>query len=77
MASAKAIAKIIAVCTFEADSGFLLIDLTAVDPIQPMEMAGNMVPNTIDDTVAHKRTVSASIFLMFNNNFNINFVFDL
>jgi hypothetical protein len=64
MASAKAIAKIAIVCTFEAASGFLAIDLTALDPIQPIEIAGNMVPQAIAATVAHKRIESISMFFI-------------
>jgi hypothetical protein len=61
MASAKAIAKIIAVWILEAASGFLAIDFTADEPIKPIEIAGAIVPIAMTLTDAHKRTISMSI----------------
>jgi len=63
MASAKAIAKIAIVCTFDAASGFLPIDFKAVDPIQPIEIAGKIVPKAIVPAVISKRNDSVSMFL--------------
>jgi len=61
MASAKAMAKIMAVWTLEAASGFRPIDFTAEEPIRPIETAGATVPMAIAATVANKRTCSVSI----------------
>lgn len=66
IASAKAIAKIMAVCILEAASGFLPIDFEAVDPIQPIETAGNIVPIVITPTIDNKRIDSASMAIIFN-----------
>ena len=71
IASAKAMAKIAIVCTFEAASGFLLIDFTAFTPIQPIEIAGKTVPHAIAATVAHNLIDSASILYFFVFNFFI------
>jgi hypothetical protein len=65
-------AKIAIVCTFDAASGFLPIDFTAEEPIQPIEIAGNTVPAAIEATVAHNLIESISMFLKL-----INIYFDL
>ena len=72
MASAKAMAKIAIVCTFDADSGFLPIDFTAEEPIQPIEIAGKIVPAAIEATVAHKRIESISILFLLINNYKFS-----
>jgi ABC-type uncharacterized transport system YnjBCD permease subunit len=53
-------AKIAIVCTLLAASGFLPIDFTAEEPIQPIEIAGKTVPAAIEATVAHNRIESIS-----------------
>jgi len=54
-------ARIAIVCTFEADSGFLPIAFTDVEPIQPIEIAGKIVPMAIEATVAHNLIESISM----------------
>ena len=71
MASANAMAKIAIVCTFDAASGFLPIAFNAVDPIQPIEIAGNIVPRAIAPTTANMRIDSASIVKFLISNFSI------
>jgi len=63
IASAKAIAKIMAVWIFEAASGFLEIDFTAEEPIQPIEIAGTIVPIAITAAVTIRRIESISVIL--------------
>ena len=72
MASAKAIAKIAIVWIFDAASGFLEIDLTAEEPIQPIEIAGHIVPNAIAPAVINKRIESISMVISLFNNIYLN-----
>ena len=51
MASAKAIAKMAMVCTFDAASGFLPMASTDFEPIQPMANAGENGSHTDRDAV--------------------------
>ena len=64
IASAKARAKIIAVCTLGADSGLRPIASADFEPIQPIAIAGAMVPTMIVPMVAQKRTASISIMVV-------------
>lgn len=61
MASAKAIARIMAVCTRGAASGLRPIDDTEVDPIQPIAMAGAIVPMIMEPIAAQSFTDSIAI----------------
>src|SRR3989338_8163296 len=70
MASAKAIAKIIAVWTFGAASGFLPIASAPFDPIHPIAIAGKIVPIPINMAIANSFAVSVSIVLFDNYFFN-------
>jgi hypothetical protein len=65
MASAKAMAKIAIVCTFDAASGFLAIDFTAEEPIQPIEIAGKIAPTAITAPVTISLVVSMSAIMFF------------
>ena len=58
-------AKIAIVCTFEADSGFLPIAFTDVEPIHPIEIAGKTVPMAIEATVAQSLIESTSMIQKF------------
>ena len=60
-ASAKAIAKIIAVWTFDADSGFRPMASAPLDPMRPMAIAGAIVPTPMTIAIANNFIDSASI----------------
>src|SRR3989344_6680905 len=65
MASAKAAARIMAVWILGAASGLRPMASVAREPIQPIAMAGAMVPTIIAPMVAKSLTASISIVLFF------------
>lgn len=63
MASAKAKAKIMAVCTFGAASGLRPIASAAFEAILPIDIAGAIVPTAITIAMANNFIDSSGITL--------------